>query len=163
MSTPPPFGDPTQVRRENSSAVGKGVAFGCGGCLMLIVFGILLFFGIAAFVVKMMRGSEPCEKAIHTAQASEIIRSEIGQPMTLGWLMSGRLTNYNGNGKARLVLPVTGPKGEVSVEVHAEGKNGVWTYSKLTATLRQSGKQVDLLPLLEAHERGPARSSDEEE
>ncbi|MES2594281.1 MAG: cytochrome c oxidase assembly factor Coa1 family protein [Verrucomicrobiota bacterium] len=153
MSTPPPFGDPSNIHRENSSAVGKGVAFGCGGCLMLIGCAVLLFIGIAVFVVNMLRGAEPTEVAFQTAQKSEVIQREIGEPMTLGWFISGSMKDFNGNGTAELSLPITGPNGEVSVHVDAEGKQGRWTYKSMTATIRKTGEHVDLLPLVPLEKR----------
>ncbi|GEP46148.1 cytochrome c oxidase assembly factor Coa1 family protein [Brevifollis gellanilyticus] len=153
MSTPPPFGDPGNIRRENSSAIGKGVAFGCGGCMMLMACGVLLFIGIAIFVVNMLLRSEPSEFAFQTAQKSEVIQREVGEPMKLGWFIAGSLKDFNGNGTAKLSLPISGPKGEVSVHVDAEGKQGRWTYKSMTATIRKTGEHVDLLPLVPLERR----------
>jgi hypothetical protein len=129
--------------------------------LLLIGCGVLLFLGIAAFVMKMLRSSEACETAFQAVQQSEIVRREVGMPMTLGWFITGRMNDFNGNGTARLNLPVTGPKGQVSVEVDARGKQGHWTYSKMTATLRATGQEIDLLPLLPEHSRALPSSGGE--
>jgi hypothetical protein len=147
-STPPPlpFGDPTNIQKEHASAVGKGVLFGCGGCAMAL--GVVALLGVAVFalVMSFMKGADACQMPLKAAQESELMRAELGEPITMGWLVSGNIQINNGDGTADVTVPVSGPKGSASIHTVGTKKDGgPWSFTKMQATIEASGKQVDLL------------------
>lgn len=152
-TTPPPFGDPTNIQRENAEAVKKGVLVGCGGCAGVVAIGVvmLLLFvgGIFYFVFSMLRNAEPTQIAFRAAQNSEVLKREIGEPMTLGRFVSGSTKESGDSGEAELSVPVSGPKGDVSVQISASKVGGVWQVSNLSTVL-PSGEKVMLQPSLSA-------------
>lgn len=148
MSTPPPplpFGDPTNIQKKHASAVGKGVLFGCGGCAVAV--GVLLL-GVAVFalVMSFMKGADACQMSLKAAQESEVMRVELGEPIAMGWLVSGNIKINNGDGTAEVNVPVSGPKGSASIHTVGRKKGGgPWKFTKMHATIEAGGKQVDLL------------------
>lgn len=146
MSTPPPFGDPSAVQRENASAVGKGVMMGCGGCLALLAVPVVLVTVLFVGIFASLRMSQPCEDALRAAQASTELKETIGEPMSLGWLVSGSMNTNNGRGGAELSMTVEGPKGTAEVEVRGTSADGVWSYQTLTARPSEGGRVIQLQP-----------------
>lgn len=141
---PPPFGDPSRVRQENSAAVTKGVLFGCGGCLAVI----LLFAGLGAaifvFVFGMLKGSDATKITLEAARRSPELRASLGEPMEVGWIVTGSVQSNGSSGSADLNVTVEGPKGSSSVHTVGKSNNGVWTFSKMEATVPTGGPPVDL-------------------
>jgi hypothetical protein len=154
MSTPPPFGDPTNIRHENAAAVGKGIAFGCGGCLGLVALAFGVLIAIVFIVLSFMRNMEPTETTFKVAQSSEVLQNEIGEPMRQGYLVNGNFNITGDDGTANISVPILGPKGAAAVRVIARQNQGRWIYTEMTAEIQGSGQQVDLLPLLPADSLG---------
>ncbi|MBB5040304.1 cytochrome c oxidase assembly factor Coa1 family protein [Prosthecobacter dejongeii] len=143
-SEPPPFGDPTNIQRENNAAIGKGVAVGCGGCLMIIA--SLAFFLVAIFGVVMLflRSSEPCAETLRTAQSSPALQQALGEPMKMGWFFVGSVSTTNMSGSADISIPFSGPRGSVRIRTRALRQDRVWSYQEMSTQL-PSGEAVDLL------------------
>jgi hypothetical protein len=160
MSTARPFGDPTNIRRENVSAVGKGVAFGCGGCLGLAGIMVIIILVIGGIGLKMFRSSGPCQAALRAAQASPEMREKLGEPMELGWLMTGNISTIHGSGSANLNVLIHGPKGKAGIRVVGKSSAGVWRYEEMTASVASTGEKLSLLSYLESPP--PALSSADE-
>lgn len=140
---PPPFGDPTNIQRENAAAVRKGVAFGCGGCLAIILAGVCFMIAIIGIVFYAIRASDPIQLTLKAAQRSEVVQQELGEPISLGWLVLGNIQTVNNEGTANLSLSLSGPKGDADVQVQGQKKDGVWNFSQMEAVL-PSGSRVDL-------------------
>ncbi len=146
-STPPPFGDPTKIRKENSSAVTKGVLIGCGGCAVLVAIMVimagLIFYGIMAS----LRQSDACQKALELARNSEVMKQELGEPIEMGWFVSGSVSIKNGLGDSDFSVPISGPKGGATVYIVGKKQGGgPWDFSKVDAVLDNGGRVVDLRP-----------------
>ena len=142
---PPPFGDPAGIDRDNAKAVRKGVAFGCGGCALVMAIGVLSAVGIMLLVMTILRNSEPCVQSLRAAQSSEVMQSELGEPMHMGWLVTGSISTSNGHGTTDVTVSVVGPAGEASVHTigtHEDG--GPWVFSVMEATIEKTGEKVDL-------------------
>ena len=149
MSTQPPplpFGDPSNIQKEHASAVGKGVLFGCGGCAAAVGVVVVLGVAVLALVMSFMKGADACQMSLKAAQESEVMRVELGEPITMGWLVSGNIKINNGDGTADVNVPVSGPKGSASIHtVGTKQGGGPWSFTKMQATIEAGGKQVDLL------------------
>ncbi|HEY1081988.1 MAG TPA: cytochrome c oxidase assembly factor Coa1 family protein [Prosthecobacter sp.] len=142
-SEPPPFGDPTNIRRENAAAVKKGVAVGCGGCAFLIVLGIGFVASIFFGIMLLMRGSDVSQLSLQAAQNSEVLKQELGEPIHMGWFIFGSMRSSSGQGTASLAVPVSGPQEGVTLHTTATQQNGVWHLNSVTTTL-PSGKEFSL-------------------
>ncbi|SKA96136.1 Cytochrome oxidase complex assembly protein 1 [Prosthecobacter debontii] len=140
---PPPFGDPTNIQRENAAAVRKGFAMGCGGCLAIILAAILFGAGIFGIVLYAIRSSDPVQMTLQAANQSAELKEELGEPITMGWFMLGSISTENDHGVADLSLSLAGPDGNADVHVQGEKKEGTWYFSKMEA-ITPLGKQVDL-------------------
>jgi hypothetical protein len=145
MNTPPPFGDPSAIDRENAASVRKGFAIGCGGCLALVMLGLALVAGVLLMIFSFLRNQEPCSRSLKAAQASEVMRRELGEPMRMGWMMSGNVSMVNDEGSASVTVPIEGPLGSASVHTEGTRAGGVWTFQQMEATIEKSGAKVDLL------------------
>lgn len=110
--------------------------------------GVLVLLGVAIFalVMSFMNGADACQMSLKAAQESEVMRVELGEPITMGWLVSGSIKINNGDGTADVNVPVSGPKGSASIHTIGTKKDGgPWSFTKMQATIDSSGKQVDLL------------------
>ncbi len=147
MNPPPvPFGDPTRVQAENKAAVGKGIAFGCGGCALLVSVFIAFIACIVAVVMMAMRSTDACGMSLLAAQKSEIMKRELGEPMTLGWIIMGSVNINNGHGRANLNVPISGPKGDATIHTEGTKQQGApWVFTEMQATIKATGQKVDLL------------------
>lgn len=146
MSTnPPPFGDPTNNDQANARTVRKGVALGCGGCAFLAVMGLVCLAGLGFLVVSLIRGDETCALTFKAAQASEVLKRELGEPMRMGWLVTGDISTVNGNGTVNVTVPIIGPKGQASVHtMGTRDHDAPWVFTRMEATISATGQTVDL-------------------
>lgn len=143
---PPPFGDPTVVRAENRSAIGKGVLFGCGGCAVVLVGIAAVFAAIFFGVFAAVGNSDAVKAAIKHASDSSAIQQRLGTPLERSWMTTGNLETANGSSSADLRISVNGPKG--SGKIHAVGYkrgNEPWTFTVLEVTIDATGQRINLL------------------
>ena len=142
-AAPPPV--PVVSVAKSSNGTKKAWLFGCGGCLVLVA--LLGAFGAAifAFVFKALGESEAAQASLREAQASTVLIEEIGEPMTVGWLVMGSVNVSNDSGEADIIVPIEGPKGTASVHTIEVREGGVGTMQEMTATVAGSGTTVDLL------------------
>ncbi len=146
MNPPPlPFGDPDQIRRDNNSAVKKGLLFGCGGCALLVALVMAGAVGIVFFVFAAVRSSEPYQASLRAAQASPELRTAIGDPVTSDWWLTGSVNWNNGVGSADIQVPVKGPNGSATIHtIGAKQPATPWTFEKMEATVEGGGAVIDL-------------------
>jgi hypothetical protein len=150
MNPPPlsssenPFGDPDRARREKNAAIRKGLLFGCGGCASLALLVILLVGGIIYFIFSGVRKTEPFQLTLQAAQASPDLRSQLGEPISLGFWFTGSVNWDNGHGSADVQIPLNGPNGSTTVHsIGTQSPGSPWTFSKMQTT---SSPPINLLP-----------------
>lgn len=141
---PLPFGDPTNIDREHRAAVRKGVGVGCGAVAAIVLAVVAMVASVFAFVIFIMHQQEPCVLALKAAQQSAILKNELGEPISMGWLVTGSTKTNGGDGTAMLNVPINGPKGEATILVVGTRSHKTWTFNKLEATVKKSGLRVDL-------------------
>ncbi|WP_395740068.1 cytochrome c oxidase assembly factor Coa1 family protein [Prosthecobacter sp.] len=147
--TPPPSSPfsnaapvPAPVPPKNSG--GKCALFGCGGCLGLLVLGVLASIGIFLFAMNVIKKTDVYAEAFRRVQNSTEVQEALGTPIDNGWAFSGTVNYNNGEGKAAFTVPVTGPKGEATMRVVAEkSSDSEWKYSTLDVEF-PDGHKVDL-------------------
>jgi Cytochrome oxidase complex assembly protein 1 len=147
MNPPPvPFGDPTQSQRYNRAQTGKGIAFGCGGCAIIVLLVLAFIAGIFLLVFSAIRSSDACTETLAAARANAVLKQELGEPMELGWFITGSVNVKNSHSRADVSLSITGPKDEATVHTVGTRQPGQpWVFTKMNAVTKGSGKIVDLL------------------
>ena len=126
------------------SGSGKWVLIGCGGCLGLIVLGVIASVAIYFAAMNVIKKTDVYETALKRAQNSTEVQAALGTPIETGWTFAGSVNYNNGSGRADFTAPVTGPKGEGTLTVKASKSSGTaWEYSTLQVEF-PDGKKVDL-------------------
>lgn len=141
---PLPFGDPTQINQENAQVVKKGVLVGCGGCFMLFMLAVGGLAMILFVAEVMMRGSDISQETLRRARASAELRQELGEPIDMGWTVSGSINLSGNSGRGSFNIPISGPKAGMRILTRGEKVDGQWRYLEMRGTL-PGGKLVDLL------------------
>lgn len=122
----------------------KWVLLGCGGCLGLVIVGGIAMAAIFYFAMGALKKSDVFGDALKRAQSSAEVQQALGTPVDTGWLLQGSLNYHNDDGNADLTIPLKGPKGEGTLKVKADKKDGTpWDYSVMEAQL-PDGSKVDL-------------------
>ena len=135
---PPPTPEVPPAKKKNWWLIG------CGGCLGLIVLGIIaggaLFFGI----VKVIKSTEPYQTAVSVASNSPEVQDKLGTPITPGFMPQGNVNSHNSTETANLTIPLKGPKGSGNVHYAATKEDGKWNVSDFTVTIDGSEEKINL-------------------
>lgn len=118
------------------------IGLGCG-CLLLS--GVLVAGGFAAFLLSMMQRSGAYQEALAEVQASPGVRQALGEPITAGWWMSGSINVTGPTGEAEIAFPVRGPEGRGKVYVDALKSAGEWSFQRLEVEIGATGERIDVL------------------
>jgi hypothetical protein len=94
---------------------------------------------------RLFRSSGAWKEAVALATADPRVRQALGDPVTPGAWVGGRIQVSGDRGEAAFVVPLHGPRGEASLRVHALKDRGVWGFRLLQAQVR-GGACIDLLP-----------------
>jgi Cytochrome oxidase complex assembly protein 1 len=144
---PAPFGDPVAIQKQNSSAVAKGILFGCGGCAVVLAGIAAVFAAIFFGVFAAIGNSDAVAEAIKRASASPEVQQMLGTPLERGWLTAGNIETANGSSSADVHIPVKGPK--MSGNIHAVGykrDEEEWVFTVLEVTIDGTAERINLLP-----------------
>src|SRR5688572_11539403 len=95
-STPPAVSPPPAPLPKSGGR--KWIVLGCGGCLTLIVLGLLAFAGIFFFVIGVIKKTDVYADAVKVAQQSAEVQTALGSPVEAGWLLQGSVNYNNGAG-----------------------------------------------------------------
>lgn len=143
---PAPFGDPTNIRRENRSSILKGVGLGCGGCGAIVMGLVLLIAAGIVIVFSILGNCDVADRAMMIASSSEAVRREIGQPIERGWFTTGNLSTSGDSGSADLKIPISGPLGAGSIVLVAKKKSGYdWEFEVLEVEVAGKPDRIKLL------------------
>jgi Na+-transporting methylmalonyl-CoA/oxaloacetate decarboxylase gamma subunit len=144
--SPPPFGDPTAIQKQNSSAVAKGILFGCGGCTVILA-GMAAVFAVVLFgVFAAIGNSDAVAAAIKQASASPEVQRALGTPIEREWLTTGSVETANGDSSADVHIPIKGPKGSAKIRaVGHKRKGGEWVFTVLEVTIAATQETINLL------------------
>jgi hypothetical protein len=115
------------------------------------------FISIFLLVMGMMKSSGAYQQAMSRASREPAVVSAIGQPVASGYLITGNINTSGDSGRARLAIPLRGPKGSASLHLRATEQNGHWTFSLLTVNIPSTHQQVDLLLSPPDARTGPAK------
>jgi hypothetical protein len=106
--------------------------------------GLVLFGGVVGGVFHLLKHSAAYEIAVAKLQADPVAVNILGSPIATGTPF-GNLSFNGGSGKAELNFSATGPKAAGVVFVEAVKTGGVWSITRLTLKLNDTGKVIDLI------------------
>ena len=150
---PSPFGEPTAIQKQNSSAVAKGILFGCGGCLVILVGMFAVFAAIFFISFSGLAHSAAVAEAVSRASASPRIQKALGKPIERDWFTTGNIEISNGDSSADVRIPIKGPNG--SATIHAVGykrQGEKWVFTVLEVTVTGTDERINLLQSAEAEQ-----------
>jgi hypothetical protein len=132
-STPPP--------KSNAK---KWIFFGCGGCLVLVVIGIVAFGGLAWFGIGKLKEHGAYVEGVGRATSSTQVQEALGTPVEPGMMTNFSVNTVNGADTADFTVPLKGPKGEGVLTVKASKAAGqtAWEYPVLEVDVK--GTKIDL-------------------
>lgn len=144
-ATTPPVPPAPPPGPSSSGKSKKWILFGCGGCLGLIVLGMLAAGGFFFFVMGVIKKTDVYADSLKKAQNSAEVQAALGQPVEAGWMMQGSVTVNNGAGTADFSIPLSGPKSEGTLIVKADKPaGGAWQYQALEVQVTGTGQKIDL-------------------
>nr|WP_321247545.1 cytochrome c oxidase assembly factor Coa1 family protein [uncultured Psychroserpens sp.] len=118
-----------------------------GGCLSLIVVGVLVIGGIVYKVSDTLKESEPYTYALIRTIDNERVVEFLGTPIETNGMGSTSYKYANGSTSAELVIPIKGPKDEGSIIVDAEKINDEWAYNLLYVKIDGETETINLLDI----------------
>jgi hypothetical protein len=115
------------------------------GCLA-VVLAVLVFVGVVVLVATTaMKHADAFTEAVARAKANAAVTAVLGEPIEVGWLVSGSVDVQNASGNAELSIPLSGPKGRGTLHVQATKSGGRWDFGSLWLEVRGSKQVVNLL------------------
>ena len=107
-----------------------------GGCLTMIVLLIVFVGSILYGVTTMFEGSEPYDYAMEKINRDEQLIELLGSPIVKDGMVQGSLNYINGNGKANMKIPISGPKEKGMLYIDATCTGDEWTYHEIRVEVR---------------------------
>jgi hypothetical protein len=101
-----------------------------------------LLLGVVFIVVG---ESDISKMAFAAAQASPVVRQQIGEPVKRGFFTSGNIQISGPTGQADIAIPIKGPKGEATVYAVARKRGGLWKFETLQVSFNGDGARFNLL------------------
>lgn len=114
-----------------------------GGCLTAIVLVIVLVSSIFFGVTKIMEGSEPYDYAFALINKDEELLELLGTPIEKDGIVQSNMNWVNGTKSAKMVIPISGPKGTGTLYINATGKGDTWDYHEIRVEVEE--KELDFL------------------
>ena len=114
------------------------------GCLGMIVLAVLLVGGIFFAVTAAIRTSDVYRTALERARQNPEVVAALGEPIEVGWLVSGNISVNGPEGEANLSLPLHGPRGSATLYLVANKVAGEWVYERLEVAVDGTDVRIDL-------------------
>ena len=112
---------------------------------------LVVFWVVAATVVSgtisqvVLRGSEVFERSLDAVVRDDAVRRRLGDRLSSGRLIHGRLRGNPTGGAARLSYAVRGERGEATVCVSAGIVDGGWRFERVRVLPSDGGGPVDVV------------------
>jgi len=134
-----------EVRQKSWFSRNWGWVIG-GGCLTMIVIGVLVIGGIIYKVADAVVESEPYTHAYALATKNEKVIEFLGEPIDKNGMGNTKFNYNNGISKAELSIPIKGPKDKAVIFVKGEEIDDEWTYSTLYVKIDGQTEIIELQP-----------------
>lgn len=118
------------------------VPLGCLGTAVMFVGFIAAIFMV---VLGAMRTSDAYQVATATARQDPAVIDALGEPIEVGWLVSGNINVSGPSGEADLSVPLSGPRSSGTLYIVADKVAGEWIFERMEVALADSTQRVDLL------------------
>ncbi len=115
-----------------------------GGCFTLVLVLVIFIGSIFYGVTNMIEKATPYEYALKTINQDEEITAILGTPIEKNGMLQGRINYSNGDGRADIKIPVSGPKGSGMLSVKASSIGENWTYHEIRLEIKDD-QSIDLL------------------
>jgi hypothetical protein len=156
MTTPPPSAPPPFPRRPQTwfdrNRKWLIPVLVVGGVLVLALFVGGLLWGVES----MMRGSYAYQLAVKRATESPAVAAKLGNPLHVGWLVSGNVNFSGSEGSASLSIPVSGPNGKGQIIVVGKKHANRWNFETLELNVAGEDAPIPLLQPESAPESAPS-------
>ncbi len=119
------------------------VPVGCLTIAFLFVAGVGMVIWLIFTSVK---SSDVLQGALDAARADPRVVEALGEPIEMGWLISGSVRYENREGEADLTIPISGPYDSGSIRLEAVKQGEDWTYHRLEVTIDSTSEIIDLIP-----------------
>ncbi len=116
------------------------------GCLGTIVMFVGFIAAIFMVVMGAMRTSDAYQIAMSSAREHPAVIDALGEPIEVGWFVSGNINVNGASGEANLSVPLNGPRGSGTLYIVADKVAGEWIFERMEVAFADSGERVNLLP-----------------
>jgi len=115
------------------------------GCLSLIIITVIFASTMVMKLTGLFKDSEPYQTGMETLTKNELVIEILGEPIETNGNIEGKVSYNNEDGNVDLKVPVKGPKGEATLIVIAEKKDGEWVYHIMEVSINDTNEKIDLL------------------
>jgi hypothetical protein len=118
------------------------------GWLLAAAFALFIacIAAICLLVFSLIKNSDATRLAIKTAESSQALAEQVGDPMKIGWLVTGSIEVSPDTGSAELSIPVSGPKAKGTIYAEEHKHAGIWHLELLQFGKAGSNERLNLLP-----------------
>jgi hypothetical protein len=138
-----PFGQPPLPPRKSSAR----------WVIPLVVFGPLLVAcccccGVVWSLFGLLKSNDVYQMAVAKVTTDGRVIAELGEPITVDWMITGDVNLTNDRGEAKLHFGIKGPKGTGEVDVQGARLDSHWTLEHLKVHTRgpEGEKEIVLVP-----------------
>ena len=115
-----------------------------GGCLTLIIVGILVLGSVIFGFVDKIQESSGGDEALILVKANEKVKDVLGEPIEKDGFGSYRVNNYNGHKTAEVTIPIKGSKAAATLFMKTSGSGDSKTFEIFELKLEATGEVIDL-------------------
>ncbi len=119
--------------------------FGCGCGAIIAVLVLAFIAGILALIFGVMRSSEPFQQAVAEVQHNPQAVRALGEPIKIGWFLSGSISDSGDTGEVKLSIPVSGSVDKGTLYVEAYKSEGVWHFTRMELVTKKYPNRINLL------------------
>lgn len=102
-----------------------------GGCLIILIIGIIFLVGMVGGITSIFKDSAPYQEAIRLAEENPEVQSAMGSPLESDGMISGNIVRSKGENSAQMSVPVKGPEGKGRIHFDAFEENDTWKFEEL--------------------------------
>ncbi len=113
------------VEQPNKFPLGKFI--GCG-CTVLFLAVVAIVAAVVLGVFGLLKNSQPFSDSMAALSANSAAVEALGEPIEAGFFVKGSISIDNDTGTADFAIPVSGPRGEGTIEVEGTKDASGWTY-----------------------------------
>ncbi len=114
-----------------------------GGCLSILIIGVIAIGSIFYGVANAIEDSQPYEYALEKINTDENLINALGSPIEKEGMVNGSWNYTNGQKAVNMKIPISGPKGKGTLFVEATGEGDDWTYQVIRVEIKDQ-EPIDL-------------------